>query len=70
MLEREMRKVNDVGRKSFDSLDSRGRTIASLGDRWEPQTAHQEGIIHAKGFSVMHVRKSHSEHHNGGHVSI
>ena len=34
VLEGEMRDLNKSGMKSFDSLDSREKTIAILGDRW------------------------------------
>ena len=42
VLEGEMRDLNKSGMKSFDTLDSREKTIAVLGDRSWPQTAKQD----------------------------
>ena len=42
MLEGEMWDVNEGGIKSFDALDSREKTMATLEDRWWPQTAKQD----------------------------
>ena len=42
MLEGEMRDLDKSALNSFDALDSRGKTIAILGDRWWYETAKQD----------------------------
>ena len=43
VLEGEMRDLNKSSMESLDALDSREKTIATLGYRWWPQTAKQDG---------------------------
>ena len=69
VLEGEMRELDKSGKKSFDALDSREKTIAILGDRWWPQTAIQEGDKKSKRF-LCSICKRRNERPNVGGVSI
>ena len=46
----EMSKTDECDTEKFGTLDSSEKTIASLGDRWWPQTAKQEGDTISKKF--------------------
>ena len=39
----EMRKIDEYDTEKIDTLDGSEKTIVTLGDRWWPQTAKQEG---------------------------
>ena len=43
-------KIDECDTEKFGTLDSSEKTIASLGDRWWPQTAKQEGDTISKKF--------------------
>ena len=49
-LSEETRKIDECDMEKFGTLDSREKTIATLGDRWWPQTAKQEGGEISKKF--------------------
>ena len=55
MLE-EMRKIDKCDMEEFGRLESSDKTIATLGDRWWPQTAKQEGDRKANTFYVIYGR--------------
>ena len=67
-LEGEMRDLNKRGKKLFDALGSREKTIATLGDRWWPQTAKQDGDEICRRF-LCSVRKKRNEYLAVGGVS-
>ena len=68
MLEGEMRDSNKSGMTSFDALDSREKTIATLGDRWWPQTAKKNGDKICRRF-LCSVWKKRNEYLTVGGVS-
>ena len=55
--------------EKFGTLDSSEKTIATLGDRWWPQTAKQEGDKISKIFLCI-IRKKRDERRNVGGVSM
>ena len=63
ILDEEMREVKEGGIKSFDALDNREKTIASLGDRCWQQTAKQDGDKICKRF-LCNVWKKRNERLN------
>ena len=69
MLRREMLEVNEDGMQLFEGLDSSGKTMAILGDRWWPQTAKQDGDKICKRF-LCDVWKKRKELLNVGGGSI
>ena len=69
ILDEEMREVKEGGIKSFDALDNREKTIASLGDRCWQQTAKQDGDKICKRF-LCNVWKKCNERLNVEGVSI
>ena len=69
VLEGEMRELDKSGKKSFDALDSREKTIAILGDRWWPQTAKQDGDKICRRF-LCSVWKKRNEYLVVGGVSV
>ena len=80
VLEGEMRKIDECdmekfgtsdSNEKFGTLDSSEKTIATLGDRWWPQTAKQEGDMISKSFPlVCNLRTKRNEHQNVGGVSL
>ena len=50
----EMRKINECDMEEFGRLESSEKTIVSLGDRWWPQTAKQEGGKISTQFFVIY----------------
>ena len=67
MLE-EMRKIDKCDMEEFGRLESSDKTIATLGDRWWPQTAKQEGIEISKQFHVIYGKSVMSAQINVGGV--
>ena len=67
----EMRKIDECDMEKFGTLDGSEKTIATLGDRWWPQTAKQEGDMISKSFPlVCNLRTKRNEHQNVGGVSL
>ena len=64
-----VRKIDECGTEKFGTLDSSEKTITTLGDRWWPRTAKQEGDKIRKSFYVTYGKKR-NEHPNFGGVSI
>ena len=64
-----MRDLNKSRMESFDALDSREKTIATLGDRWWPQTAKQDGDTICRMF-LRSVWKERNEYLVVGGVSV
>ena len=64
-----MRDLDKNGIESFDALDSREKTIATLGNRWWPQTAKQDGDKICRRF-LYSVRKKRNEYLAVGGVSM
>ena len=70
MLEEKMREIDECDVEEFDTIDSSGKTIASiLGDRWWPQAAKQEGDKISKKH-LCNIWKQRSERPIVGGVSI
>ncbi|CAN0093298.1 unnamed protein product [Sphacelaria rigidula] len=69
VLDGEMRDVNKGGVESFDTLDTKEKTMAILGDGWWPETAKQDGDKICEKF-LCNVWKKRHERQNVGGVSI
>ena len=68
-LEGEKRDLNKSGMESFNAFDSRKKTIATLADRWWPQTAKQDGDKICRRF-LCSVWKKSNEYLVAGGVSV
>ena len=67
--EEEMREIDECDMEEFGKLDSSGKTIAILGDRWWLQAAIQEGDAISKTF-LCSIWKRRDERPIVGGVSI
>ena len=65
----EMRKIDECDMEKFGTLDGSEKTIATLGDRWWPQTAKQEGDEMSKNL-LCNICKKRYDRPNVGGVSI
>ena len=57
VLEEGMRRFDECDMEKFGALDSSGKTIAILGDRWWPHAAKQEGDTISNGSYVTYGKK-------------
>ena len=67
-LEEEMRKLDVCDMEEFGRLESSEKTVATLGDKWWPQTAKQDGDRISKQF-LCNTWKKRNERPNVGGVS-
>ena len=51
----EVREIDECDMEGFGTLDSSGKTIAVLGDRWWPQAAKEEGDNISKKMSMYYM---------------
>ena len=73
MFEEERREIAECDVKEFGSpsIDSSGKTIAILGDRWWPHAAKQEGDINMTSKTFLcNIWKQRKERPNVAGVSI
>ena len=68
-MSEEMRKIDECDMEKFGTLDGSEKTIATLGDRWWPQTAKQEGDEMSKNL-LCNICKKRYDRPNVGGVSI
>ena len=71
VLEEGMRRFDECDMEKFGALDSSGKTIAILGDRWWPHAAKQEGDINMTSKTFLcNIWKQRKERPNVAGVSI